>query len=244
MNEKVMIFVDGANLNISAIQISNKKYGVDYESLKKNLNEFLESKGFQLIRPYYYVADDKRAGLRKFFDRLQFFGYDVRLVDISKPYMEYEGADSLVNLRVKVGRKMEEEETTNLKYFLKTQFDSQGMNENSMCLNDVVSTFDANGYTLELEDVKLLPVDKHKGVDILIATEMLYFGFCNNYDVAVLCSGDQDFIPMIKAVKDMGKRVYVAAFDHSCAEKMKRIPDGYISLSSNFGKIKRQIRNV
>lgn len=79
-----------------------------------------------------------------------------------------------------------------------------------------------------------------KGVDILLATEMLFFGFNNMYDIAVLCSGDQDFLPMIQRVKDLGKLVYVVSFDHSCAEKMKRNPDQYTNLSEDIERIKRK----
>jgi uncharacterized LabA/DUF88 family protein len=46
-------------------------------------------------------------------------------------------------------------------------------------------------------------------------------GFHNNYDVAVLCSGDQDFLPVIRVIKDLGELVYVVAFGHSCAEEMR-----------------------
>ena len=54
-----------------------------------------------------------------------------------------------------------------------------------------------------------------KGVDIQFATEMLSFGFQKNYDVAVLCSGDQDFLPVIERIKDLEMFVYVVAFEVS-----------------------------
>ncbi len=48
-------------------------------------------------------------------------------------------------------------------------------------------------------------------MDIQFATEMLSFGFQKNYDVAVLCSGDQDFLPAIERIKDLEMFVYVVA---------------------------------
>ncbi len=161
-----MMFIDGANLNKSA---ENLGFRIDYMKLKEFLEDYLKRKGCQLIRPYYYTADDRNPGRRKFFDRLEVLGYDVRLIDIAQRGTKY----------------------------------------------------------------------IQKGVDILLATEMLFFGFNNNYDIAVLCSGDQDFLPMIQAVKDLGKLVYVVAFDHSCAEKMRRIPDNYITLSEEIERIKK-----
>ena len=50
-------------------------------------------------------------------------------------------------------------------------------------------------------------------MDIQFATEMLSFGFQKNYDVAVLCSGDQDFL--IERIKDSEMFVYVVAFEVS-----------------------------
>ena len=67
---------------------------------------------------------------------------------------------------------------------------------------------------------------------------MLSFAFHNNYDAVVLCTGDQDFLPVIKTIKDLGKLVYVAAFEHSCAQKMKRIPDRHINLTEHIDELK------
>lgn len=33
------------------------------------------------------------------------------------------------------------------------------------------------------------------------------------YDVAILCAGDADFIPAVKAVKDFGKQIELAYFE-------------------------------
>ncbi len=41
------------------------------------------------------------------------------------------------------------------------------------------------------------------------------FGFQKNYDIAVLCSGDQDFLPAIERIKDLEMFVYVVAFEVS-----------------------------
>jgi uncharacterized LabA/DUF88 family protein len=48
-----------------------------------------------------------------------------------------------------------------------------------------------------------------KGVDIQLATDMITHSFKNNYDVAVLVAGDNDFVGAIQSVKDNGKNVVV-----------------------------------
>jgi len=55
-----------------------------------------------------------------------------------------------------------------------------------------------------------LPVEK--GIDIMLATDLLYFAWNNFYDVAVVVSGDSDFAYALQAVKNMGKHIEVAYY--------------------------------
>jgi len=52
-----------------------------------------------------------------------------------------------------------------------------------------------------------------KGVDVNIALDCLDIAFSDRYDVAVLIAGDEDFVPLVRKVTAMGKRVLVAYFD-------------------------------
>jgi uncharacterized LabA/DUF88 family protein len=80
--------------------------------------------------------------------------------------------------------------------------------------------------------------DKYeKGVDVALATDLLILAAKNAYDVAIVCAGDADFINAIEGVKDMGKQVYVASFEKSCAWKLRQAALGYISLTTNANKI-------
>lgn len=52
---------------------------------------------------------------------------------------------------------------------------------------------------------------REKCVDVAVATKMLYFAAIPGaYDVAVLVSGDTDYVPVLRAVRALGKRVLVA----------------------------------
>ena len=64
-----------------------------------------------------------------------------------------------------------------------------------------------------------------KGVDIMLATDLLRLGWDDLYDVAVLVSGDGDFAYALQAVKDMGKHVEVAAFPANLAWELAQIAD-------------------
>ena len=51
-------------------------------------------------------------------------------------------------------------------------------------------------------------------------------------DVAIVISGDRDFVPAIQHVQSAGKIVEVAAFRTSASEELRRTADKYIELES------------
>ncbi len=59
-----------------------------------------------------------------------------------------------------------------------------------------------------------------KKVDINIAVDIISLGYENAYDVAVLVSGDGDFVPVIKKVLEMDKRIEIWAFKYSLANTL------------------------
>ena len=60
-----------------------------------------------------------------------------------------------------------------------------------------------------------------KKVDIKIAIDIISLAYENAYDRAVLVSGDGDFIPVVKKVKELDKNVEVWAFRYSMANMLK-----------------------
>ncbi|MHA1720612.1 MAG: LabA-like NYN domain-containing protein [Promethearchaeota archaeon] len=53
-----------------------------------------------------------------------------------------------------------------------------------------------------------------KGDDISIAVDMLSDAYDDVYDVAILVSSDGDFVPLVKKVQSMGKRVEILYFEN------------------------------
>ncbi len=68
-------------------------------------------------------------------------------------------------------------------------------------------------------------VSVEKGVDIMIATDMLRMAWRDTYDVAVLVTGDGDFAYAAQAVKDLGKHVQIAAFQANLALELAHVAD-------------------
>ena len=68
---------------------------------------------------------------------------------------------------------------------------------------------------------------EQKEVDVSMACEMLEHALLNHYDVAIVVSGDRDFVPAIQRVQAAGKRVEVAALDNVYNDECKRAADVY-----------------
>jgi len=79
-----------------------------------------------------------------------------------------------------------------------------------------------------------VPVEK--GIDIMLASDLLNFAWHNLYDVAVLVSGDADFAYALQMVKNMGKHVEVAYFETAVSKDLLDIADFRHPLNQAFFK--------
>ncbi len=68
--------------------------------------------------------------------------------------------------------------------------------------------------------------------DMGIAMEIL--DTLKDVDVVALCSGDGDYLPLVKRIKREGKRVEVFAFRSSTEEGLMRAADAYVPLDGRF----------
>ena len=68
---------------------------------------------------------------------------------------------------------------------------------------------------------------RSKQVDITLTTEMLTHAHRDNFDVAVLVSGDGDYVSLVEAVKAEGKRVALWALGSGLSPKLRMASDHY-----------------
>ena len=64
-------------------------------------------------------------------------------------------------------------------------------------------------------ELKYLPMSQklgEKGVDVALAVDALQVGMGQKIDVAVLVTGDGDFVPLVRALNKQGVRVLAAYF--------------------------------
>lgn len=79
-----------------------------------------------------------------------------------------------------------------------------------------------------------IPVEK--GIDIMLATDMLHFAWTNLYDTAILVSGDGDFAYTLQVVKNIGKHVEVAYFESGTSKDLLDVADKRQLLDRAFFK--------
>lgn len=70
-----------------------------------------------------------------------------------------------------------------------------------------------------------------KRVDVSLVTDLLLHSFRDNYDVAILVSGDEDFVPAIQTVAAEGKVVVLWAMADGLSPALKRSADFFFDLS-------------
>lgn len=66
---------------------------------------------------------------------------------------------------------------------------------------------------------------QEKGVDMRIGVDMLALASKDNYDVAILVTGDGDLREAVQAVKDLGKHVEVATFRIGRSDELVQVAD-------------------
>ena len=70
-----------------------------------------------------------------------------------------------------------------------------------------------------------------KGVDVQISVDLLTHGYSNNYDVAILCTGDVDLLESVKYVKNWGKKVILLSHPKLMSYELGKISDHFIDLT-------------
>lgn len=73
---------------------------------------------------------------------------------------------------------------------------------------------------------------EQKEVDVAMACEMVAHAYKDNYDVAIVVSGDRDFVPAIQHIQSAGKRVEVAAYSDAFSSEMLKMCDVYHKLDA------------
>ena len=95
--------------------------------------------------------------------------------------------------------------------------------------------------------VRSVPLLRHdsghssKGEDILLACDMVRGAYLNQYDVAVLITGDGDFVPAVNSVQEAGKPVIVASFHGSLSHALELEASSMVYLDEHLDQIRLEV---
>ncbi len=71
-----------------------------------------------------------------------------------------------------------------------------------------------------------------KGVDTLLTMDVVSGAILDTYDVAIIVSSDNDFLPLFKRVKSYNKKVEYIGFDYQYSPQLKNTADHTVLLTS------------
>ncbi len=86
-------------------------------------------------------------------------------------------------------------------------------------------------------DPKYLPMSQkqgEKGVDVALAVDALQVGLGRMMDVAVLVTGDGDFVPLVRALNKQGVRVLAAYFAFESEDGSKSFINDRLLTAANY----------
>jgi uncharacterized LabA/DUF88 family protein len=76
-----------------------------------------------------------------------------------------------------------------------------------------------DSFAQEMAEQGITVVSRPKPVDILIATRVLEDCVADNFDLCVFVGGDEDYVPLLEAVRRRGKQVWLVALEKSLSKK-------------------------
>ena len=124
-------------------------------------------------------------------------------------------------------------------YYYNVAYDRNLFPEKAKNQMSFLDSLDRTPY-LDLRLGRLIPTSdggfQERGVDILMAADMLYYAARKVYDTAIVVTEDGDFFPLLENVKGLGAHVEIAAFLDSPSRDLLRAADVFIPLDAVLDK--------
>lgn len=79
-------------------------------------------------------------------------------------------------------------------------------------------------------------IDKPKGCDIALSTRMILDAAMDQFEFCILFTSDEDFTPVVEAVRQLGKPVWVFGYESGLKKKtkFKHVPDRFVDLTKQL----------
>jgi len=218
MNVKACVFVDGENFRHAIVNLFPQFNQNQYLPKNAKWADFFDwlmgqvLNDGQRIRTYWYVIR-----------RLDFFPYNLpNPKTVASDSREFEKLKTILSKHELYQKELDSLEEPNKTSRMVTMLEGlceqhtvmQKRFEGWTTIQDGISSKHkgiefrrAGAMTFNLFTKKL---GTEKAVDVKLATDMITLK--DIYDVAIIVSGDQDYVPAVEVVKDAGKQVVNAAF--------------------------------
>ena len=242
MAKKVCIFVDGENLRYSINDLFRKEFSVSEYLPKRarwsdffdHLVERLSLKETSRFRTYWYVIQS-----------VEFYPYNLpkvtegddaiqKLTGILNKHPPYR--EALSNLKGDARTEklsVFREEILEKESRFRGRFNGWHKIQDGIAKKHLGVEFRQAG-TIQYNTFEA-KLGREKAVDVKLATDLIMLR--EIYDTAVIISGDQDYVPAVQAIKDLGKRVVNVAFERrngqvlpGGAKKLNQITDYNIAV--------------
>lgn len=211
--KRVCIFVDGENLRHAIIDLfqgifdqidylpKNAQWGKFYDRLTQQV-----SPGAERVRTYWYVIQHLDCFPYKFPDSTVYPDKLRNLLSKHKPYKKLLDQTPQANLQPEMERIVSELRERESK--MQDRFRGWMTIQNGIATHHEGIEFRrAGAIRYNLFDKSL---GSEKAVDVKLAVDLIVLH--DIYDIAVIVSGDQDYVPAVQVIKDYGKRVINVVF--------------------------------
>ena len=223
MNQKCCVFVDGENLRYSIVDLFQGVFDKDdYLPKQAKWEKFFDGLVNQLgnnivrLRTYWYAIE-----------QIDFTPYlplpkndSNKLKSVLSRHKPYKG--ELANLpEEKLLKRMQDivAECEQKAARMKNRFEGWRRIQDGISHKHRGVEFRRAGAILH--NIFTEKLGKEKAVDVKLATDMTQLQ--NIYDIALIVSGDQDYVPAVQVAKDSGKTVINVAFE---ARNGRLLPGG------------------
>ncbi len=129
-------------------------------------------------------------------------------------------------------------------FYYNVAYDKNAFPEKAKSQMSFLDSLDRTPY-LELRLGRLVPTAdgsvQERGVDVLLASDLVYYAARKIFDTAIVVTEDGDFSPVLDRVKDLGRCVEIAAFNDSQNIQLIRAADLRVSIDDVLDKYSSKI---
>lgn len=109
-------------------------------------------------------------------------------------------------------------------------------------LRSLLDFLEYHGFAVETKVVRELECGRREKTSIAVDLASRAFDLCDAVEHVVICTGDEQFVPLLKALQRRGLRVTIAAVLGRCSDELRRQADHFIDLDKMREAITRPAR--